>query len=62
MRVAQADPDAYDVQTRLESLGRQRRSGRAKPARPGVGSRPSEKKEKGTERTRRSSRAEDETP
>jgi tetratricopeptide (TPR) repeat protein len=31
MRVARADPDAYDVQTRLESLGRQRRAGRARP-------------------------------
>jgi tetratricopeptide (TPR) repeat protein len=32
-RVAYADPEAYDVQTRLESLGRQRRSGRSRPAR-----------------------------
>jgi tetratricopeptide (TPR) repeat protein len=31
MRVAQADPEAYDVGTRLESLGRQRRPGRARP-------------------------------
>jgi tetratricopeptide (TPR) repeat protein len=64
MRVAQVDPDAYDVRTRLESLGRQRRSGRAKPARPGTGSRPSEKSEKkenGTDRARRSGRAK-ETP
>jgi len=28
MRVARAEPDAYDVQSRLESLGRQRRPGR----------------------------------
>jgi tetratricopeptide (TPR) repeat protein len=32
-RVAYADPEAYDVQTRLESLGRQRRSARSRPAR-----------------------------
>ena len=33
MRVVRADPDAYDVRTRLESLGRQRRSGRTSPGR-----------------------------
>lgn len=33
MRVARADPEAYDVRTRLEALGRQRRP---RAARPGV--------------------------
>jgi hypothetical protein len=28
--VAQFDPEAYDVRTRLESLGRQRKTGRTK--------------------------------
>jgi tetratricopeptide (TPR) repeat protein len=32
-RVAQVDRDAYDVRTRLESLGRQRRTGRTKTTR-----------------------------
>ena len=36
MRVAQVDPEAYDVRTRLESLGRQRKSGRKKSAPNGV--------------------------
>jgi tetratricopeptide (TPR) repeat protein len=60
MRVAQVDPDAYDVGTRLESLGRQRRQGRAKPTRAVVKRPASDPKE--PERTRRSGRAEKETP
>jgi tetratricopeptide (TPR) repeat protein len=60
MRVARVDPDAYDVGTRLESLGRQRRQGRAKPVRAAVKRPASDPKE--PERTRRSGRAEKETP
>jgi tetratricopeptide (TPR) repeat protein len=39
MRVAQVDPEAYDVRTRLESLGRQRKTGRTK-SNPNVARRP----------------------
>jgi tetratricopeptide (TPR) repeat protein len=54
MRVARADPDAYDVQTRLESLGRQRRSGRGKPTSAAVRSRARDRGD--AERSRRSGR------
>jgi tetratricopeptide (TPR) repeat protein len=60
MRVAQADPEAYDVGTRLESLGRQRRSGRAKPKGAGAGSPAT--KSKATGRARQSGRADEGTP
>jgi tetratricopeptide (TPR) repeat protein len=50
-RVARADPDAYDVRTRLESLGRQRRTGRNPSHSAGVSPGPDAKKKPGNRRS-----------